>query len=517
MTDPADRPRLRRQGEAVQLVVQGKPFIMLGGELHNSSASSLDYARPLFDKLARCGLNTVLAPVCWELVEPAEGEYDFTLVDGLIGLARERGLKLVPLWFGTMKNAISCYTPSWVKTDLRRFPRAETTPGLASWTVSPFCTEAAACDARAFAAVMRRIREVDAGAQTVVMVQVENETGILNAPRDYSAAACRAFEGPAPEALLQRLAERREALRPELRQAWESCGARTEGTWQAVFGRDAEEIFMGWHIARFVDAVAEAGRRQYDLPMYANAWLVHGPGFPPGKYPSGGPVSKLLDVWQAAAPHIDLIAPDIYKPDFRDTCADYATQGNPLFIPEARRTPAAAGNVLYALGRHGALGFAPFGIEDIEETHPLVETYKALRGMLPLIADAQGQGRMTGFVQEADEESWTAELGGYRFRCRTNAKLADLPAPGAALLIESGGGEFYCIGRGLTLTFAPVNAALPTAEIVALDAGAFADGRWVNGRRLNGDETAHGTGVLLGPSLTACRFRLFAHGPSGPL
>ncbi len=503
-------PQLRQQGSARQLVVAGEPSILLAGELHNSSASSLDYLRPLLDKLVRCGLNAVLAPVSWELFEPAEGEFDFALVDGLVEAVGERGLKLVPLWFGTMKNAISCYAPAWVKTDQRRFPRAETTPGTPSWTVSPFGAEAVRCDARAFAALMGRLRAIDAERQTVVMVQVENETGILNAARDYSSSANAAFCQVVPEPLLRRLQDDRERLRPELRRSWEAAGARADGGWRELFGGDAEEVFMAWHIARFVDTVAAAGRQQYELPMFANAWLVGGPGFPPGKYPSGGPISKLLDVWQVAAPHLEFISPDIYHPDFRGICADYATQGNPLFIPEARKEAVAAANVLYALGRHDAIGFAPFAIEDIAEDHPLVDTYRQLAGMLPLIAAAQGRGRMTAFLQQADEENWFAELGNYRFRCRTNAKLADLDVPGSALLIELGDDQFVCLGRHLTLTFTPMDGSCPVAEILALDSGCHVAGDWRPGRRLNGDETAHGSGVLLGRELTACRFRLFS-------
>ena len=515
VTQHKSAPRLCRQGNTLQLTARGKPLVMLAGELHNSSASSLDYLCPLLDKLARCHLNTVLAPVSWELLEPVEGQFDFTLVDGMILAARRRGLRLVPLWFGTMKNATSCYAPSWVRNNLRRFPRAESTPGVSSWTVSPFSEEALRCDCLAFAALMKRIREVDAADQTVILVQVENESGILHSARDHSPAATAAFSGNVPAALLERLADKSRSVRPELRLAWEGCGARLRGTWQETFGRDAEEIFMGWHVARFVDAVAAAGRRAYDIPMYANAWLVGGPGLPPGTYPSGGPVSKLLDVWQLAAPHLDFIAPDIYLSSFRSACADYATQGNVLFIPEAKKDPAAAANALYALGRHQALGFSPFAIEDIEETHPLVETYRALEGMLPLVATARGTGRMTAFLQEADEESWTAELGGYRFRCRTSAKLADLRVPGSALLLLTEEGDFVCIGRNLIFTFESLNGALRTAEVLALDTGSFVNGKWQAGRRLNGDETGHGTGVILGQPLTVCRFRLFSYDKKG--
>jgi hypothetical protein len=311
------------------------------------------------------------------------------------------------------------------------------------------------------------------------------------------------------------MSERRDRLRPELRKAWEESGSRRfgsahTGSWKEVFGDDAEEIFMGWHIARFVDAVAEAGRREYDLPMYANAWLVGGPGFPPGKYPSGGPISKLLDIWQAAAPHIDFMAPDIYLAQFRDTCADYCTQGNTLFIPEAAYWgTVSAANVLYALGAHDALCFSPFAIEDMEDSHPLFETYRMLSGMLPAVAAARGTGRMTAFLQEADEEKWETVVGAFRFKCRTSAKLADLKVPGSAILILMEDGSYVCIGRNLIFTFAPADGSSESSEIVALDVGGFEDGKWRHGRRLNGDETAHGTGVLLGKELSVCRFSLF--------
>lgn len=508
MTSPT-HPQLRHQGSVCQLLVGQTPTLLLAGELHNSSASSLGYVTPLLDKLVRCGLNTVLAPVYWELLEPEEGHFDFTLVDDLVQAARARSLMLVPLWFGTLKNAVSCYAPGWVRRDTRRFPRAETAPGVPSLTVSPFCEEAARCDARAFAALMRRLKTLDPAGQTVVMVQVENETGILKAARDCCAAATQAFQAAVPRALLTHLAARRDVLRPELRQAWEAAGARAAGTWREVFGSDAEEVFMGWHVTRFVETVAAAGRREYDLPLYTNTWLVGGPGFPPGSYPSGGPVSKLFDVWQAAAPSIAFIAPDIYRHDFRDVCADYTTCGNPLFIPEARNEPVAAANALYAFGRHAALGFAPFAIEDIAEDHPLVETYRALADLMPVLTTAQCEGRTTAFLQEADDERQTAVLGDYHFYSRPTGKRADLAVPGCALVIDVGDDTFYCLGRSLTLTFAPHDGSQMSAELLDLDEGTFEAGVWRHGRRLNGDETYHATAIRLGTTLSLCRFRLF--------
>jgi lysophospholipase L1-like esterase len=77
-------PHLRKQGVATQLIVDDKPFLVLAGELGKSTSSNLEYMRPIWPKLAALKLNTVLVPVYWELVEPTEGKFDFTLVDGLV-------------------------------------------------------------------------------------------------------------------------------------------------------------------------------------------------------------------------------------------------------------------------------------------------------------------------------------------------------------------------------------------------------------------------------------------------
>ncbi|MDZ7314716.1 MAG: beta-galactosidase [candidate division KSB1 bacterium] len=118
-------PRLEERDGAVRLIVDDQPFLMIAGELHNSSASCLDSMDSLFARLAALNLNTVLAPVSWELIEPHEGEFDFTVVDGLLAAARENGLKLVLLWFGSWKNTESSYVPAWVKRDTRRFSAPE--------------------------------------------------------------------------------------------------------------------------------------------------------------------------------------------------------------------------------------------------------------------------------------------------------------------------------------------------------------------------------------------------------
>jgi hypothetical protein len=367
------------------------------------------------------------------------------------------------------------------------------------------------CDARAFAAVMRHIREIDADHGTVVMMQVENEAGILRASRDYCPAGEKAFQSEVPAKLLDYLCAHKDELIPELADIWNGGGARTSGTWYQVFGRDADEVFMAWHIATFIEYVAATGRREHDIPMFANAWLIAGPGYGPGQYPSGGPVSKMFDVWRAAAPSIDFIAPDIYSTEFRENCESYTRSGNPLFIPEAQNSPLAAANVLYAIGCHEAICFSPFAIDDLVADHPLGETYATLQEMMPLIADAYGEGCLAGFVQQADEERFVAELAGYRFNARTNDPLEKCSVPGSALLLSIGNDEFFCVGRNLTITFDSLDQIKQMTAIVWLEEGEFRGGEWRRIRRLNGDETYHCTGVWLKDKFTAYKFKLHAH------
>jgi len=485
--------------------------ILLGGELRNSSASSVTDIETRFAQVARLNLNTVLAPVSWELLEPEEGRFDFTLIEAMLEAARRHELRLAPLWFGTLKNAISCYAPPWVKTDADRFPRAQTTPARGSWAVSVFYEPIVEADGRAFAALMRRLHELDPDAQAVPMVQVENEPGILNGARDRGPAAERAFAEPVPDALMKHMIAQGSSLHPKLAEVWRDAGQCQAGTWTKVFGRHADELFMAWHIARFVDRVAAAGRIEHELPMFANAWLCKGPGYLPGQYPSGGPLAWLMDVWRAAAPHLDLIAPDIYQDDFRGHCADFDRPGNPLLIPEARNTPAAAANALYAIGAHGAIGFAPFAIDDCPPDHPLGEVYAHLSALMPVLTEARRTGRTTAFLQQEDDGRYQAQLGGVRFVARPAKPLHEVDVPGVALIVALNGKEFVALGRNLIVTFEPTTSYCTAAELLWLEEGTFEHGQWAAHRRLNGDETAHGSGLLMHDNWCCYRFAVHEH------
>lgn len=499
-------PHLVKRGKATQLVVEGKPFVMLAGEVHNSSSSSLAYMEPIWDRLSALHCNTVLAPVSWELLEPREGQFDFGLVDGLVKGAREHGLRLVPLWFGTWKNTWSSYAPGWVKTDLARFPRAQIEPGKNRGAVTCFCEAACEADARAFAALMRHIRDSDGEAHTVIVVQVENETGLLGAARDHCALAEARFKEKVPAELMSYLQEHKEALHTTVRWAWATTGRKASGTWQQVFGEVADEVFMAWHIARYVDRVAAAGRAEYPVPMFANAWLVQNEGQKPGEYPSGGPVSRMMDVWRCAAPHVAVLAPDIYLADFAAVCAEYARGGNPLLIPEARRSEEAAANAFYAVGQHDAICFAPFGIDGVPVEHPLGRSYELLSSMMPIIAEHQGSGRMIGILQR-DKEAQETDLGGYRLRIRFRAPRQEGKVPGGGLIIAAADDEYIVAGVGFSVEFLPRPGGPPNVDFLALDEGEYRDGQWVQGRRLNGDEYA----LALGDRPAVRRAKLYSY------
>jgi beta-galactosidase GanA len=351
-------------------------------------------------------------------------------------------------------------------------------------------------DARAFAALMRHLRGVDGGSHTVLMIQVENEVGILGDSRDRSAAADGAFSGPVPGDLMAYLGVHREELVPEFRRAWEAAGGRTSGTWAQVFGPGpaTDEIFMAWNYARYVGYVAAAGKAEYPLPMYANAWLSQ-PYFPtPGTYPSGGPQAGLIDVWRAGAPMIDILAPDLYGPDFIEWCSKYDRRGNPFFIPETESGANAASRVFFAIGQHGALGFSPFGIDaPIERTGPeLGRSYAILVQLAPLILEHQGLGQMTGFFLTKERPSATASLGGYELEIQLDSIFGRSAEKGYGIVIATGTGEFVGAGTGFMVKFRPSSPGMPLAGLAGVQEGVYRDGRWIPGRRLNGDETDQG-------------------------
>jgi hypothetical protein len=494
---PAEKPipHLEKIGEATQLIVDGQPFLVLAGELHNSSSSSREYMKPIWPRLDSMNLNTVLTVVEWSLVEPEEGKYDFSLVDGLLEDARGHNLRLVLLWFGAWKNGQSHYMPAWVKTDYVRFPRVKTREGKSLEILSSLGTETIKADARAFAAVMKHVKEVDSIDRTVIMIQVQNEVGILGATRDFSEAGNAAFQSPVPRELMQYLQDNRSGLLPELLEVWSRTGYKDSGTWEEVFGKSTrtDEIFMAWNYARYLDYLAQQAKQEYDIPMFVNAWIVQPEDRIPGDYPSGGPQAHVLDLWRAGAPHLDLLCPDIYLPNFAEICALYTRSDNALFIPESRAGDQGVGQLFYAIGRCHAIGYSPFGIEGRVTdpvNGPIPRAYRLLEGMAPLILEAQQKGTINAVLlkgKENPEEVLKAGDFNLHFELRKTRRSDFVPDQGYALVITLAPDEFILTGRDVQVSFSPATPGPPVAALLRVDEGKFEKGTWIPGRRLNGD------------------------------
>lgn len=523
----AAAPRLVRQGDTWQLLVHDQPFLILGGELGNSSASSAQYMAPHWPRLKAMNLNTVLAPVYWELIEPAEGKYDWSSVDALLRDARRHDLRIVMLWFGAWKNSMSTYAPSWVKRDAKRFPRAQLASGSSVEILSAFSPETREADARAFAALMEYMKQVDGKDNTVLMVQVENEIGMLPVARERGAIADRSFNTAVPAELLKPLLARGASLEPELLDRWKKNGRRSSGSWAQVFGDDewGQEVFTAWHYARFTEALVNAGKARYDLPMYVNAALNR-TGRKPGEYPSGGPLPHLLDVWKAGAPSLDFLAPDVYFPNFSQLAARYRRADNLLFLPEANNATNSQGpaNAFFAFGELDALGFSPFSIESLGDApNALSRTYETLGQLKPLILANRGKQRMAGFRALINEDGSVADapvkktLGGFEltvsFVDPWTPRDQQVIADHGGMVIWAGGEDFWFAGQGITITCKGADGTEPQIGLDLVEEGRFdADGKWIAGRRLNGDQTHQGRHIRFPPGAPGIqRVRLYRY------
>lgn len=488
-----DAPHLEKRGVATQLIVDARPFLILGGELHNSSSSSLEYMKPLWPQLAAMGLNTVVTPLSWELIEPTEGTYDFALVDGLLVQARQSHQRIVFLWLASWKNGMSSYAPVWVKQNTKQFPRV-VVKGREIELLSPAAAATQQADARAFAALMQHIKQVDSTDHTVLMMQIENEVGVLGDSRDRSAAADRTFALPVPAELLTYLKTHHDALYPSLRDLWDANGAKTSGTWTEVFGPTsrADEIFMAWHYALFVQRVTAAGKAAYNIPMYGNTWLAENDA-PPGNYPSGGPEPWVIDVRKAAGSALDFYAPDLYAPDFIEWSRRYHREGNPLFMPETRGGSPGAANVFYAVGEEAGFGFSPFAIEDeMDPKQDLAASYRAIEQLAPILLKHQAAGDVRGFVLDQQNPAVDFTLGAYTLHVSLDQIFGQHSDSGYGLILSDGPDQFLGVGKGFRVSFASASAGGPRVGIASIDEGRFEDGKWVPGRRLNGDENDQG-------------------------
>jgi hypothetical protein len=536
-------PHLQKQGLATQLIVDGKPFLAVTGELGNNSASSLENMQPIWARLVSGNLNCVLAAVSWAQLEPVEGNYKFALVDGLIQEARKNNLKLVFLWFASWKNGLSSYVPYWVKEDFKRFPRIQIKGGKTIELVGTFGDATRDADARAYRALMRHIKLVDGQQHTVLMIQVENEVGVLRDSRDRSPVANKAFAGPVPKELMDYLQKNKDTLAPELREVLAERGNKTSGTWEEVFGPGkpdsvdmpvqttsppmsreehdtawrklhwpVDEIFMAWNYARYVNKVVAEGKAEYPIPLYVNGWLQQPNMAWPGTYPSGGPLPQVHDVWRAGAPSVDLLAPDLYLEYFDEVCERFTRNGNPLFIPETSSNPV---NAINAFVKFNAIGYSPFYIErGVGPDTDLAAAYRRITSLAPAIAAQQGKNRMGTARISPGDPPLKLILGDYTLNLtgmgRGPIPIAPPPTPapqpggqqstqaqgqpqggrgqmgqqqaagtGVAIFIAAGPNEFYMSGGNGNIRVA-FTPNTPGAQTVGL--GDVQEGKFVDGK-----------------------------------
>ena len=443
---------------------------ILGGELSNSAATSVDDIDEVMPRMKALGLNTVLVPAYWEFLEPEEGQFDFTLIDRTIEQARQQQLKVVFLWFGAWKNSMSCYAPLWFKQDTRRFPRVRTQQGKPLEIASPFSEDVFQADNRAFEALVKHVCQT--GSDVVTMIQVENEIGMLEDARDHSPLADHIYKKGVPQELISYLQQNKKTLHPWLQQRLNSqlsslnshlSSFNSHPSWTSVFGDDiyTDEIFMAYYYAKYVGRLCETARRYTQMPLYVNA-AMNSRGRKPGQYPSAGPLAHLIDLWHCGAPQLLCLAPDIYDTGFKGWADQYALPNNRLFIPESRCCENSGARALYAFGEHDAIGFSPFAIDQASprETESVTKAY-ALRRQLSNCKWSNSQITW-GLLFDQDDKERVIESDDMVITCRHyytlpwDARATDGSTwpEGGAVLMKLTDNEYLLAGTGVVIAFA---------------------------------------------------------------
>lgn len=461
-------PRLVKRGEYAHLEVDGRPYLVLSVQWDCCSCYTPAGMDPYFEHAVKMGCNTATLPLYWGEVEPEPGRYDWRMLDHRLAKAREHGLRLVLMWYGTYKNAEIGYAPADVVADVKTYRRVRTREGAElPEVICPLSVPTRDRDVAAFTEVMTRLREADQGTYTTVMMQVENEPGILGSDRCYCTECDTAF-------------------------------AESQAELEEAHGPRAAEAFSAQCVANYLEAVAAAGRTAYDLPMFMNVWLGGEPGERPGwAYPSGGAVPSMLELYRKTLQTIDFIAPDLYDGAYRSFAhwaAQYRASGWPLYIAETGTDEQSrtAKNAFYAIGRDGAIGFDPWSMSHpyFDEyapplvstrgqwsplAHELARSYWLLRDVEAPLARALGTPHVVAAVQEEGER-----LARFAFeRYDAVVSFSDPSGQARALIIERAPGEFIIAGHAVAVRFM---TPAPEAQIVPIgtEVGRFDGDTWVS-------------------------------------
>lgn len=415
--------KLTHKGSDYRLTVNDESMLILGGELSNSAATSVADIDSVMPRMQKLGLNTVFVPAYWELLEPVEGTFDFTLVDEIIHQARQHHLKVVLLWFGAWKNSMSCYAPEWFKRDTKRFPRAMTANGKPLEIATAFSPNVLQADKKAYSKLMEHLAETDSKENTVIMMQVENEIGMLEAARDHCPLA--------------------------------------EAAWKKEHAKSDEE-FQARAYARYVEQIAEAGKKIHHIPVYVNAAL-DSRNRKPGEYPSAGPLAKLINIWKAEAPSIDIYAPDIYDTGFKKWVAQYKRNDNPFFTPETRLSTNSGVRALYCFGEADALSFSPFAIDEGDKatTAPVTAAYKMIDDLKPILLKKELKRWGLLFSQQDSDLERIIRDGDnilkadhyYTLPWDPRAKNGTPWPEGGAIVIRLAADEYLISGSGVVVVF----------------------------------------------------------------
>ena len=492
-----EAPKIVEKDGRYALMVEGHPYLILGGQIHNSSGwpSELDQ---VWQSMAALHANTVEAPVYWEQLEAQEGHFDFSNVDAIVQGTRAHHLHAILLWFGTWKNGNNHYVPAWVKADTKRFPRMIRSDGEPVDVMSANSRNNLEADKAAFVALTRHLKEIDGEEHTVIMIQVENESGCVGCVRDYSAESNKEFAGAVPADLL-------------------ATTHKPAGTWSQVFGSEADETFQAYHQAKYINEIAAAGKKEFSIPFYINVWISYPAAelpqrqiaIPGIQYPSGGAVQKFVGLWRALAPSIDLIGPDIYSDDSgfdREVMATYHRPDNPLWIPETGRGDSFAKFFFYALG-DGAIGFSPFGVDESGWNILGDAPWKAHSNNFALIgpmsreiAQLEFDGKLKTSVEEPGQATQEVDFGAWQATVAFGFPQNDgrrapgtKDAHGSAVIAQLGPDEFLVTGVDASVTFhLPGKMPWMRSEIVSAEQGTYENGVWKPLRLWNGDETDRG-------------------------